>query len=50
MNTEPNQSGLLAARRYSHWNIGDRLWADQIINAYLNPDETHRLLDEEQAS
>ena len=48
MSAEPNQTGLFAARRYARWHLGDGNWANQIIDAYLNPDETHRQLDEDQ--
>lgn len=48
MSTAPDLRGLIAARRYAHWHIGDKGWANEIINAYLNPDEAHQQLDEEQ--
>lgn len=40
--------GMQAARRYARWHIGDGHWADLIIQAYLNPDETFAQLDAEQ--
>lgn len=35
--SEPNAEGLRAARAYAGWHLGYRSWADNIINAYLNP-------------
>lgn len=39
---------LGSVRRYTAWHLGDRLWANQIIEAWLHPEETNRQLDEEQ--
>ena len=33
-----HEEGLAVARRYAGWHIGDQGWADQIVNAYLNPE------------
>lgn len=44
---KPHEDGLVAARRYAGWHIGDKSWADPIIRAYLNPEEAHKELDEE---
>lgn len=43
-----NPAGMQAARRYAQWHLGYRSWADQILNAYNNPEETNAALDEEQ--
>jgi hypothetical protein len=40
--------GLEAARRYAYWHTADRTWADSILNAYFNPDDTNKQLDEEE--
>lgn len=29
------------------WHLGYRSWADNIVNAYLNPTDTERRLDAE---
>jgi hypothetical protein len=42
-------AGIAAARRYAGWHIGDRRWADMILDAYQNPDATNAQLDEETA-
>lgn len=42
-----NPEGLAAARRYARWHIGDRSWADLILNAYQNPEVTNTQLDED---
>ena len=42
-----NPDGLGAARRFAAWHLGDRSWADDIIRAYLNPEQTHADLDDE---
>lgn len=42
-----NEEGLRAARRLAGWELGDKSWADLIIRAYLNPDETNATLDED---
>lgn len=47
--SERNESGLGAARRYARWHLGDSAWADSILWAYENPDETHARLDAEAA-
>lgn len=40
-----HQEGLDAARRLAGWELGDRSWADIIIDAYLHPQATHERLD-----
>ena len=47
--SELNPAGMAAARRLAGWHIGDRYWADLIIRAYNNPEETNAALDKEQA-
>lgn len=42
-------AGLAVARRAAAWHIGDPHWADQIIEAYLNPAEVGQQLDEDGA-
>lgn len=42
-----NEEGLKAARRLAGWELGDASWANRIIRAYLNPDETNATLDED---
>lgn len=44
-----HEAGLAVAQRFAQWEIGDRVWADRIIHAYLNPAEVGAHLDEEQA-
>lgn len=39
MNVEPDKNGLYAAQQVAGWRIGDRYWADIIIDAYLNPEK-----------
>jgi len=43
-----HERGMDAARRLSLWETGMPTWADMLINAYLNPEETERKIDEEQ--
>lgn len=40
-----HREGLDAARRLAGWELGDRYWADKIISAYLNAEETNAQLD-----
>lgn len=42
-----HEAGLSAARRFAGWHIGDRSWADLIIEAYLNPERVERELDDD---
>ena len=42
---KPKKKGLAAAKRLAGWELGDSAWADRIIEAYLNPDQTHEILD-----
>lgn len=42
-----NEEGLKAARRLSGWELGDASWANRIISAYLHPEETNAVLDED---
>ena len=46
--TEMNEEGLKAARRFAQWHLGYPSWADQVIYAYLNPDDANYELDIEQ--
>ena len=39
MPRKPKEAGLEAARLYCQWHIGDRYWADLVLEAYLNPDD-----------
>lgn len=43
----PDQDGLIVARRYARWHIGDPSWADAIISAYLNPDTAQAQLQQD---
>ena len=38
--TEPKGAGLEAARLYCQWHLGDRYWADLVLEAYLHPNDT----------
>jgi hypothetical protein len=38
-----------AARRYATWYLGYPEWADNLINAYNNPKDTHKQLDADEA-
>lgn len=40
--------GLDAARRYATWHLGHPEWADNILEAYFNPDTTNHQIDKEQ--
>lgn len=40
--------GLKATRRFALWHLGDRTWADRILHAYLNPEQTMENLKAEQ--
>lgn len=42
-----DKAGLAAARRFALWHIGDSLWADEILAAYANPEETIAQLNKE---
>lgn len=44
---ELSEDGLRAARRYAEWNLGDPSWANSILWAYQNPEETIRMIEEE---
>jgi hypothetical protein len=39
MPRKPKETGLEAARLYCQWHLGDRYWADLVLEAYLNPDD-----------
>jgi hypothetical protein len=43
-----HERGMAAARKLSAWEIGDRSWADLLVEAYLNPEWAEKKLDEEQ--
>ena len=34
MPRKPKEAGLEAARLYCQWHIGDRYWADLVLEAY----------------
>ena len=40
-----HEAGMVAARRYAAWEIGDAGWAAGIVSAYLNPEQTMADLD-----
>lgn len=42
--TSPEQAGIQAARAYCGWYLGDKSWADNIIDAYLNPEAATKRL------
>jgi hypothetical protein len=44
-----NEEGLNAARRLAGWELGDAIWAERIIRAYMDPEGTHAALDAENA-
>lgn len=45
-----HEAGMAAARRLAGWEIGDPSWGPMIVGAYLNPENTMRMLDEDEAS
>lgn len=45
-----NEAGLNAARRVARWHLGYPSWADQIIDAYNDPDSANAEMDAEGAS
>lgn len=47
--TPEHAAGLAAARRLAAWHIGDANLADFIVNAYADPAEATRILDEDGA-
>jgi hypothetical protein len=47
--TEMDPAERAAARRYAYWHIGDKYWADQILEAYTHPEAANNKLDEVQA-
>jgi hypothetical protein len=46
----PNERGLNVARNVAGWHIGDKSWADMIVNAYLHPEEASEKLRQEMDS
>lgn len=44
-----HEAGMVAARRYAGWEIGDTGWAAGIVSAYLNPEQTMADLDKDGA-
>ena len=40
-----HDAGLAAAQRFVTWNVGDPEIAGQVIDAYLDPEHAHELLD-----
>lgn len=44
-----NEEGLKAAREFAQWHLGDPYWGDVLIDAYLNPERTMRVLEEERS-
>lgn len=47
--TNASEKGRDAARHYARWYIGDPSWADSILHAYFNPEDTIAELREEGA-
>lgn len=47
---EPDAKGLAAARAVAGWHLGYREWADQLIDAYLNPEAAMETLRKEKES
>lgn len=47
--TLDHAEGILVARRWAAWEIGDASWADRIVEAYLEPERIGKLLDGEGA-
>lgn len=47
--TAEHMAGLAAARRWAAWNLGLSALADNLLQAYLHPQETESQLDEEGA-
>lgn len=45
MTKELNEEGIVAARKFAQWEIGDPSWADRIIKAYFDPEFAHRHVD-----
>lgn len=45
--TEMNEQGLKTAERLAGWHIGDRSWAYEIIEAYLNHETANARMDEQ---
>jgi hypothetical protein len=43
-----HEAGLRAARRYTGWFLGDPSWANNVVNAYLNPAASNARLDVEE--
>lgn len=42
-------AGLAAAREYARWYLGSSWWADQILDAYCNPDWAAKRVAHEKA-
>jgi hypothetical protein len=40
---------VAVARRAAGWHLGDPSWADEILDAYLDPDTATETLDAEDA-
>lgn len=49
VDTDPEKTGLTAARRLSNWKIGDPTWADDLIEAYLDPAKAQARVDADMA-
>lgn len=46
--TGPNHDeGMRVARKWAGWYLGSPSWADDIVNAYLNPASVDARLQEE---
>src|SRR3712207_4737076 len=45
-----HEAGLDAARELAQWELGDRSWADVLVDAYRDPVETMRRLDAERSA
>ena len=46
---EDHERGLQAARAWAQWKLGDRGWADELLNAYWNPSDSGSRLAKEKA-
>lgn len=44
---ERHEKGMQAARRFAGWHLGDKGWADLIIEAYTEPGRANEIMDSE---
>lgn len=42
-----HEERMSAARRVAQWRLGDGAWADEIVEAYRDPDAAHEYMDRE---